>query len=380
MHRSHNNETHGSGYGEQQNHERTLICFSHLRWDFVFQRPQHLMSRFAQEARVLYWEEPQYVTGLTQPRLAVRTCEDSGVVVVTPELQAGMTSDGESKALRSLLDELLGGTGSSLIRWYYTPMMLPFSEHVVAECVVYDCMDELANFKNAPPQLLALEQRLLDQADIVFTGGHSLYEAKRDRHANIHPFPSSVDVAHFAAARSAGNEPADQAALPRPRFGFYGVVDERMDLNLLDTLAAARPDWSIVIVGPVVKISEDELPRRANLHYLGGRDYAALPDYLRGWDVALMPFAINESTRFISPTKTPEYLAAGRPVCRHRSRMSCVITANWKRCILPTRRRHSCKPAMRPSLCRGRRALGALPLTWRWRTCRGTAPRHRWRS
>ena len=201
-----------------------------------------------------------------------------------------------------------------MVRWYYTPMMLPFSEHVTADCVVYDCMDELANFKGAPPELLPLEQRLLERADLVFTGGYSLYEAKRGRHPNVHAFPSSVDVAHFAAARADGAEPADQRALPRPRFGFYGVVDERMDLALLAEVADARPDWSLVIVGPVVKIGEGDLPHRPNLHYLGGKTYNELPDYLRGWDVALMPFAVNEATRFISPTKTPEYLAAGRPV------------------------------------------------------------------
>ena len=175
-------------------------------------------------------------------------------------------------------------------------------------------MDELSGFRGAPPELVALEGELLAEVDVVFTGGHSLYEAKCDRHANIHPFPSSVDVAHFAQARRSGSEPDDQAALPRPRLGYYGVIDERLDLGLVAALADQRPDWSVVMVGPVVKISEDDLPRRANIHWLGGKDYAVLPDCLRSWDVALMPFALNEATRFISPTKTPEYLAAGRPV------------------------------------------------------------------
>jgi UDP-galactopyranose mutase len=151
-------------------------------------------------------------------------------------------------------------------------------------------------------------------ADVVFTGGYSLWEAKRGRHANIHPFPSSVDQAHFAKARVSRQEPADQAALPWPRLGFYGVIDERMDLDLLAALADARPNWSVVLVGPVVKVDPADLPKRANLHYLGGKAYEELPHYLGGWDVALMPFAINDSTRFISPTKTPEYLAAGLPV------------------------------------------------------------------
>lgn len=295
--------------------ETILICFSHLRWDFVFQRPQHLMTRFAATGQVCYWEEPRRIADLSDPRLDIRICAATGVTVVTPEINDLTPAAVEGDILKQLLDGLIADRAStSLIRWYYTPMMLPFSAHIPASVVVYDCMDELANFKNAPPELLPLEQQLLDAADIVFTGGYSLYEAKQQRHVNIHPFPSSVDVAHFAAAREPGAEPADQATLPHPRLGFYGVVDERMDLALLEALADARPDWSIVIVGPVVKISEDDLPRRPNLHYLGGRSYAELPDYLRGWDVALMPFAINEATRFISPTKTPEYLAAGCPV------------------------------------------------------------------
>ncbi|UZK64808.1 UDP-galactopyranose mutase [Sphingomonas sp. M1-B02] len=294
--------------------EATLICFSHLRWNFVFQRPQHVMSRFARTGRVLYWEEQILVEGADAPRLHVSICPDTGVVVLVPHLRAEDDRASDESTLRRLLDQALEGTRAPLIRWYYTPMMLPFSEHVLSDCVVYDCMDELANFKNAPPELIPLETRLFERADLVFTGGYSLYEAKRDRHPNIHPFPSSVETAHFAAARKAGSEPVDQIALPRPRFGFYGVVDERMDLQLLAAIADARPDWSIVIVGPVVKISEADLPQRANLHFLGGKQYAELPDYLRGWDVALMPFAINEATRFISPTKTPEYLAAGRPV------------------------------------------------------------------
>lgn len=291
-----------------------LICFSHLRWNFVFQRPQHLMSRFARERRVIYWEEPEPALPECHPALGIRTCAETGVVVVTPSIPEGLTGEKRTAVLKELLDGFLAGEAGPLIHWYYTPMMLPFAQHVPASCTVYDCMDELANFRFAPAELLQLEQQLLQRADVVFTGGYSLYEAKRNRHHNIHPFPSSVDRAHFAQAREPQREPAEQAGLPGPRLGFYGVVDERMDLDLLATLSDAHPEWSIVIVGPVVKVDPADLPRRPNLHYLGGRSYEELPAYLGGWDVALMPFAINESTRFISPTKTPEYLAGGRPV------------------------------------------------------------------
>ena len=276
----------------------------------MFQRPQHLMSRFAAQSNVLFWEEPHHVAELKAPDLHVETCAQTGVTVITPQLPAGMPREQECEVLKQLLDLYLAGEPGPFIRWYYTPMMLPFSEHVMADCIIYDCMDELANFKGAPPELLPLEQRLLSQADLVFTGGYSLYEAKRDKHPAVYPFPSSVDAQHFAKARL--TRPANDDG--RPRLGFYGVVDERMDVELLAALADARPEWVLEIIGPVVKISEDDLPRRENLRFLGGRSYEDLPACVAGWDVALMPFAINDATRFISPTKTPEYLAAGKPV------------------------------------------------------------------
>jgi UDP-galactopyranose mutase len=295
-------------------HRDVLVCFSHLRWDFVFQRPQHLMTRFAKARKVIFWEEPLASPAGSPPRLEARVCEKSGVTIATPMLSDELQGEARQTALKSLLDNILPVESGDLVRWYYTPMMLPFSRHLSASCTVYDCMDELANFKFAPPELVPLEQELLALADVVFTGGYSLWEAKRGRHVNIHPFPSSVDRGHFATARSGDHSPADQAHIPGPRLGFYGVVDERMDIDLLGAIADARPEWQLVIVGPVVKIDPAALPQRPNLHFLGGKSYSELPDYLSGWDVALMPFAVNEATRFISPTKTPEYLSGGRPV------------------------------------------------------------------
>jgi UDP-galactopyranose mutase len=272
------------------------------------------MTRLAKSYRVVFWEEPKHVDGLDEARLSLRPCLVSGVTVAIPELPKGLDQQGTALALRVLLDGLQANRNSKLLLWYYTPMMLSFSQHLEADCIIYDCMDELANFKFAPPELLAREAQLLQSADLVFTGGYSLYEAKRDRHASVHPFPSGVDREHFIVARGEMEEPQDQRDLPHPRLGFYGVVDERMDLGLLAQLADTRPEWSIVIIGPVVKIDHNDLPQRSNLHYLGGKSYGELPSYLASWDVALMPFAINEATKFISPTKTPEYLSAGKPV------------------------------------------------------------------
>jgi len=293
----------------------TLICFSHLRWNFVFQRPQHLMSRFAREMDVIYWEEPVAIGRRDTAFLQVREAPDApNVRVVVPHMPEGMPDDAREAALQRLLEAHLALVRGGLIAWYYTPMMLTFSRHIDADLTVYDAMDELSKFKFAPERLLDLEQELIERADIVFTGGSSLFEAKKDRHPNVHCFPSSVDRCHFIKARARQFEPGDQEDLPRPRLGFYGVIDERFDTALLDEVARVRPDWSFVMVGPVVKISEDELPKRHNIHYLGPKTYDQLPSYLSGWDVALMPFAMNESTQFISPTKTPEYLAGGKPV------------------------------------------------------------------
>lgn len=287
-----------------------IVCLSHLRWDFVFQRPQHLLSRFVGDRKVIVFEEPLPAEPGATLGVDVRPCERTGVVVATPRLPVGLESGPcRDAVLRQLLDEVLTNEGVERpVLWFYTPMMLPIARHIEPAAVVFDCMDELSAFRFAPEDLVRLEGELMALADVVFTGGHSLYEAKRDRHRNIHPFPSSVEREHFAAAREM------TVGAARPRFGFYGVIDERMDLELVAALADARPDWDVEMVGPVVKISPDELPRRPNLFYPGQAAYGDLPRILGSWDVALMPFAINEATRFISPTKTPEYLSGGRPV------------------------------------------------------------------
>lgn len=297
-----------------------LICFSHLRWDFVLQRPQHLMERFSTQRRVFYFEE-FIPTDHHLPYLEIHPFENTRVKAIRPRVPHWWNEQERENALRGLLSELIDlHRAKRPILWFYTPLMFGFAKHVDATAVIYDCMDELANFKFAPASLKDAEATLLARADAVFTGGVSLYEAKKHLHDNIHAFPSSVDTVHFGTARNIDTEPSDQASIPRPRLGYYGVIDERLDLDLIRVLAAASPDKSFVLVGPVVKISPAELPRAANIHYLGQKSYAELPAYLAGWDAALMPFALNEATRLISPTKTPEYLAAGRPVVSTRIR------------------------------------------------------------
>lgn len=288
-----------------------LICFSHLRWNFVFQRPQHLLSRFARQFRLFYVEEPIFYDGEDTIQITL-TSED--VFVVVPHLKQGQETSPESRQ-KKLLEKLFSKLQiEKYIFWYYTPMALSFTKEFEPALVVYDCMDELSAFKFAPPALKQLEADLLKKADVVFTGGHSLFEAKKDAHHNIHPFPSSIDKAHFQKGRLKSKDPKDQQKIPSPRFGFYGVVDERMDIDLIGKVAKMKPDWHFVIIGPVVKIDPATLPKHSNIHYLGGKNYSELPAYLAGWDIAIIPFALNESTRYISPTKTPEYLSAGKPV------------------------------------------------------------------
>jgi UDP-galactopyranose mutase len=290
-----------------------LLVLSHLRWDFVFQRPQQLMVRAAATHAVLFLEEP-VEEDVPEPRLD-RLPRQAGVTVLRPVLPRGLAPEAALAAQRALLDAALAPHAARpLVAWFYSPMFLPLAERLAPAAVVYDCMDELSAFRGAPPQMLEMERRLLGRADLVFTGGRSLFEAKRGRHGAVHCFPSSIDAAHFGRARGAPPEPAGLAAVPRPRIGFFGVVDERMDLDLVAALAALRPDWAFCMIGPVVKIDPAALPQAPNLHWLGGRDYRDLPDHLAHWDLGFMPFALNESTRFISPTKTPEFLAAGLPV------------------------------------------------------------------
>ena len=289
-----------------------VIVLSHLRWNFVFQRPQHLMTRCARKNRVFFWEEP--IFDAESSFLEVRKTEFN-IRVIVPHLPKGLSSRQVSRVQECLLAGLMQQYRiEDYILWYYTPMALDFTQHLQPQAVVYDCMDELSAFRGAPPGLRAAESALFAQADLVFTGGRSLYKIKKFQHRSVHCFPSSIDSDFFGRARRERVMPMDQAGIPGPRLGYCGVIDERMDSDLLVRVADLRPHWQIIMIGPIVKVNWSELPYRLNIHYLGAKEYRSLPSYFAGWDVGLLPFARNESTRFISPTKTPEYLAAGLPV------------------------------------------------------------------
>ncbi|MFC5407684.1 glycosyltransferase [Larkinella bovis] len=288
-----------------------LLCFSHLRWDFVYQRPQHLLSRASQHFRVWFWEEP---VGDDHDWLEVRSVSPK-LQLVIPHFSPETSPETAIDQQRCWLNDLLGQHGiADYLTWYYTPMALLFTDHLMPQLTVYDCMDELSAFQGASPQLREQERQLMQRADLVFTGGYSLFEAKQKLNPSVHPFPSSIDYEHFVKARRGLTDPADQCELAGPRLGYSGVIDERLDLPLLRDLAHRHPDWQFILLGPIVKIDPGTLPQGPNLHYLGMKSYGDLPAYFSHWQVALLPFALNESTRYISPTKTPEYLAAGLPV------------------------------------------------------------------
>lgn len=291
-----------------------ILCFCHLRWNFVYQRPQHIMSRLTADHRVFFIEEPVF-DAHGADHYQIEEDRSSGVYVLTPHLAAGLEGSESNWRQANLLGFFLAGKGiERYICWYYSPMMLAFSHHLEPMCTVYDCMDELSSFLFAPPALKQYEQALFERSDVVFTGGKSLYLAKRGQHENVQLYPSSIDKQHFLGARKGPDDPDDQSGIGWPRIGFYGVIDERLNIGLLEAVARMRPDWQFVLVGPTVKIEPGTLPRAENIHYLGPKTYGELPRYLAGWNIAMMPFALNDSTTYISPTKTPEYLAGGKPV------------------------------------------------------------------
>ena len=299
---------------------KTLLVFSHLRWNFVFQRPQHLLTRLAAHYAIVFVEEPMHRDG---PACLESIDAAPGIVVLRPHtpLPEQGFQDGQLDVIGALLDDyLVAQSIDDYLVWFYTPMALPLLAGLAPQAVVYDCMDELSAFAGAPLQLRLREAELLATADLVLTGGPSLYEAKRDANPRVLCLPSSVDAKHFAPRPHAVDDPLArrarelQASIAEPRLGYFGVIDERMDLALIERLADADPTWSVVMVGPVVKIDPQTLPQRANLHWLGQQSYELLPRLIEGWQAGLLPFALNESTRFISPTKTLEYMAAGKPV------------------------------------------------------------------
>ena len=299
-----------------------IIAFSHLRWDFVWQRPQQFLSRFAAQHPVLFVEEPEFsLEPGAHPQTQLSQAAEN-ITVARFLLPKDWTRDERFEAVAERLTEEAiesvnaEGAFDRPLLWFYNPMDTPWAVQAFnRRGVVYDCMDELSQFKFAPQNLLDNERMLLGEADVVFTGGYELWTRKSRQHENVHFFGCGVEYNHFAKAQLPETEiPADVKDIPHPILGWFGVIDERMDYPLLAHIANARPDWHLVMVGPVVKVDPASLPQAPNIHWVGQRDYSVLPSYCKAFDICMMSFAINEATEFINPTKALEYLATGRPV------------------------------------------------------------------
>lgn len=300
-----------------------IVVHCHLCWDWVWQRPQQFLSRLSRRHRVLFVEtvgpDPELVTPLARLRNAP---EAPGVSILRVQFPSWRWDDAafvdaeRRRIVQEALRGPLAGQFEDPVQWFYDPMAITaFAGQLGEAAIVYDCMDELSQFRFAPPELKKRERELLKRADVVFTGGRRLFESKQKHNPNCHFYGCGVDVAHFGKARDEQTAVApDVAALPQPVLGYIGVIDERIDYELLANLADAEPSWSIAMVGPVLKVDESMLPRRPNLHWLGRRDYADLPAVAKGFQVCLMPFALNEATEFINPTKSLEYMATGRMI------------------------------------------------------------------
>lgn len=291
--------------------ESDIVVFSHLRWEFVTQRPQHILNRMAKDRKVLFVEEPVGYAPDDKGTAHVINVA-SNITVIQPRIDWHNMLEALEPVLQQQMQQLNIQTP---ILWFYSAAFHDIMNKIPHSLVVYDCMDELSAFKGASKDLIEQEKTLIQQADVVFTGGKSLYEAKKKMADHVYCYPSSVDAAHFAKALNKETiVPEDIANISHPIVGYYGVIDERIDLELLDVIAQQRSDVSFVMIGPIVKIGEHDLPRHANIHYLGGKSYNDLPAYLKAFDIAMMPFALNESTQFISPTKTLEYIAGLKPI------------------------------------------------------------------
>ena len=300
-----------------------IIVHSHLGWDWVWQRPQQFHSRLSQRHRILFVEGPVARTGLDAAQLTLREVTDyPNLVVLQMAMPEERWNDGAwvDKERRRLVESVLSGPlGADFpdpVQWFYDPMAVTaFAGHLNESAIVYDCMDQLSKFRGAPAELVRRERELLAIADVVFAGGPKIWKDKVNSNANCYSFGCGVDVEHFGkAAHPSTVVPPDIASLPRPIYGYIGVIDERIDYELVAMLAEENAGGSVVMVGPWTKVDPSMFPRRANLHWLGQRDYGQLPAYAKGFDVCLMPFALNEATEFINPTKALEYMATGRPI------------------------------------------------------------------
>jgi UDP-galactopyranose mutase len=298
-----------------------LICFSDLSWNTDFKRAEQLMTKFAKQQRVFFLEDLVEVE--TEHPFLLGNTLSGGVKIYIPHLPIGLPKNKIDETIKFLLDELIAKENIiNFISWYYNPMALAYSQHLKAKCIIYDCIKEVSLIKNPDAELMKLESDLLKNADLVFTDGITLYEQKKNKSSNIYTIISSIDREHFAKCTSTP-DPIDQAGIPHPRLGYYGVINNQLDLDLLSSIADNLCEWQFIILATEDIFEMENSPKQSNVHFLGKKQYKDLPCYLSGWDVVMLPFAKNETTKFLSPTITSESLAAGKPIVS--TSIKCVV-------------------------------------------------------
>lgn len=290
-----------------------LLVLAHSRWDLDHHRGHNIFSRYAQKRRVFYFEEPSF--GQTEiPRLHIRDTFEN-VMVVTPHLPNPIKSNQIDSILRELIDELIFEEEIiNFTLWLQTPRAFRYARDIDATTIIYECMEDYDNINNFSENLFQVEKELMENSDIIFVVSEALYQKKKFQHHNIHVFPNSADYFHFIQSRDFILDPYDQIHIPHPRIGFYGIIDQSIDLKLIDEIAQIREDLNFVFIGPLKDTKFSQLPTRKNIYYLEQKDYNLIPLYVAEWDCGLLPFCINEVTQYSSPHQTAELLMAGKPI------------------------------------------------------------------
>jgi hypothetical protein len=298
-----------------------LMVFSHMAWNPGQGRTPQLMAALAGRWQILFVEAPRHAAGAARLESRAIRAGLTVLTLTTPAPAAGFHDDAQAFGVTLLREELAGRRLKIDIAWLDTPMAWPLAQALGIACLAYDCLE-------GPPASLQFDAALLHQresalmrtAALMVAAGPSLFNAHRHRHANLHCVCSAVHAEHFSPASleltsaRARRGHVLQSSLARPRLGYFGSIDERLDLDLLAALADRQPGWAFVMVGSVAGIAAERLPQRRNIHWLGEQDDALLPYLLAGWDLALMPYVVSEATRFLMPSQTLEYMAGYQPI------------------------------------------------------------------
>lgn len=321
-----------------------IVYFGPEKWDGLWRNRHQLMSRFARDNRVLYVEPRHYLKSLRRQwragqigwRALWRSFREAGVSEVRPNLWVYSSPLHIPIAGRFPLDRLtwwlwrarLGRVLRQLgfdrpITWLSRPEQLPLAGHFGAKLVIYHVVDEYLAYNavaaGAREAVRALEQQLLSRADLVVVVTEALRKSKGSLNPHTYLVPNGVDIqAYIQAMDNPRPTPEDVGKLPKPVIGYVGLIAARLDLGLLRRIALAHPDWSLALVGAVddrhSATELSELQQIPNIHFLGLKPVERVPDYVRAFDVGVIPYRLDEAAQNASPLKLYDYLAAGKPI------------------------------------------------------------------